>query len=205
MKIKLIRVVFSILLILVCAQLSAGQMKYILDLNTAIYYPESPDYKFDEPVLGLHAQLDLFNLIGEIGIGGSTFQKVYSLDDRFSALRTYNAYLHSFSNYSTDDSYFTYGFYGGVKRTEVDYDYYKTSEKFSITHHRALLGFRFASEKWGMDISWSQAENKKTILGYEIKFRNSSGMIMRIGRTNRGVVNSISSEIYLFLGYEFFK
>ncbi len=205
MKIKLVKVLFILIFILVCAQLSADQMKYILGLNTAVYYPELPEYKFDEPILGLHAQLDLFNLIGVMGIGGSTFQKVYTLDDRFSTLRTYNAYLHSFSNYSTDDSYFTYGFYGGVKRTEIDYEYYKTSEEFSIAIHRALLGFRFASEKWGMDISWTQAENKKPILGYELKFRNSNGMIMRIGRINRGVVNSISSEMYLILGYELFK
>jgi len=205
MKLKLIKIVFIIIFILVCVQLTADQMKYIFGLNTAAYFPELPNYKFDQPILGLHTQLDLFNLIGVMGIGGHTFQKVYSLDDRFSILKTYNAYLHSFSNYSTDDSYFTYGFYGGVKRTEIEYDYYKTSVEFNLTIHRALLGFRFASEKWGMDINWTQAENKKPILGYGLKFRNSNGMIMRIGRINRGVVNSISSEMYLIFGFELFK
>lgn len=205
MKMKLIKIIFILLLILVSSQLTANQMQYILGLNTAAYYPESPDYKFADPVLGLQAHLDLFNIIGIMGIGGSTFQKVYTLDDRFSKLRTYNGYLLSFDNYATDDSYFTYGFYGGIKRTEIDYEYYKTSEEFSITIHRALLGFRFASEKWGMDISWTQAENKNPILGYELKFRSSNGMIMRIGRVNRGIVKSIASEMYILLGYEFFK
>jgi hypothetical protein len=56
-----------------------------------------------------------------------------------------------------------------------------------------------------MDISWTQAENRKPILGYELKFRNSRGYIMRIGRVNRGVIIGIDSEMYLLIGYEFFK
>lgn len=205
MKMKKLEVLFIVILTFVSMNLSATPMQYILGINAVAYYPEYPEYKYDKPVLGVQAQLDLFNLIGVAGIGSSTFQKVYTLDDRFSLLRTYNIYLHSFANYSTKDSYFTYGFYGGVKRTEINYEENITSNEMSIKIHRALLGFRFASERWGMDISWTQAENKKPLIAYELKFRNTKGIIMRIGRINRGVITSIKSEMYVLLGYELFK
>ena len=205
MKMKNLKVIFIIILIFVSIHLAADKMEYIFGINAAAYYPEYQKYKYDEPVLGIQAQLDLFNLIDKMGIGGATFQKVYSLDDRFSLLRSYSIYFHDFANYSTEDSYFTYGFYGGVKRTEINYEDYKTSNEMSTTIHRALLGFRFASEKWGLDISWTQAENRKPILVYELKFRNSRGIILHIGRVNRGVITGINSEMYVLLGYEFFK
>ena len=193
------------MLIFVSMHLTAAPMQYTLGINAAVYYPEFPKYKYDKPVLGAQAQLDIFNLIGVVGIGGSTFQKAYTLDDRFNLLRSYNVYLHSFANYATKDSYFTYGFYGGVKRTEMNYENDKISNESSLKIHMPLLGFRFASEKWGMDISWTQAENRKPILGYELKLRYSRGLIMRIGRINRGVVSEIDSEMYLLIGYELFK
>lgn len=202
---KKLKVLFILILIFVSIHLAADKMQYILGINAAAYYPEFPEYKYNEPVLGVQAQCDLFNLIDKMGIGGATFQKVYTLDDRFSLLRSYSIYFHDFANYSTEDSYFTYGFYGGVKRTEINYEDYKASDEMSTTIHRALLGFRFASEKWGMDISWTQAENRKPILVYELKFRNLRGIIMRIGRVNRGVITGIDSEMYILLGYEFFK
>ncbi len=201
---KINKILFIAILIFVSMHLIAAPMRYILGINAAVYYPEFQEYKYEEPILGVQAQLDIFNVIGVVGIGGSTFQKAYTLDERFDLLRSYNVYLHSFANYSTKDSYFTYGFYGGVKRTEMKFDD-KTSIKEDITIHMPLLGFRFASEIWGMDISWTQAENRKPILGYELKLRNSRGMIMRIGRINRGVISEIDSEMYLLLGYEFFK
>ncbi len=199
------KIIFIAILIFVSMHLTAAPMQYILGINAAAYYPEFQEYKFEEPVLGVQTQIDIFNLIGVVGIGGSTFQKAYTLDDRFDLFRSYNVYLHSFANYSTKDSYFTYGFYGGVKRTEIKFDDDKIPIKEDITIHMPLLGFRFASEIWGMDISWTQAENRKPILGYELKLRNSRGMIMRIGRINRGIISEIDSEMYLHLGYEFFK
>ncbi len=199
------KVIFILILIFVSINLAAGEMDYIFGINAAVYYPEYPEYKYDEPVLGFQAQLDLFNLIDVMGIGGATFQKVYTLDDRFSLLRSYSIYMHDFANYSTKDSYFTYGFYGGVKRTEINYEQYETSQKRSLTIHRPLLGFHFASEIWGIDISWTQAEDRKPIIGYELKLRHSSGILMRIGRINRGPIIGIDSEMYVLLGYEFFK
>ena len=202
---KKLKIIFIVILIIVSLHLTATPMQYILGMNAAMYYPEFPKYKYDKPILGLQVQLDFFNIIGVVGIGGSTFQKVYTLDDRFDLLRSYNVYLHSFSNYSTEESYFTYGFYGGVKRTEIKYDDTKALIKDDITIHMPLLGFRFASERWGMDISWTQAENRKPILGYELKLHYSRGLVMRIGRINRGVISKIDSEMYLLIGYEFFK
>lgn len=202
---KLNKILFIAILMFASMHLTAAPMQYILGINTAAYYPEFPKYNFEKPVLGVQAQLDIFNVIDIMGIGASTFQKAYTLDDRFDLFRSYNIYLHSFANYSTKDSYFTYGFYGGVKRSEMKFEDNKTSIKEDITIHMPLLGFRFASEIWGMDISWTQAKNRKPILGYELKLRNSRGMIMRIGRINGGVISEIDSEMYLLLGYEFFK
>jgi len=199
------KILITIVLAFVCLHLAADPMKYIFNINAAVYYPELPEYNYDKPILGAQAQLDIFNLIDVMGIGGSTFQKIYTFDERFSVLRSYNIYLHNFSNYATRDSYFTYGFYGGIKRTEINYENVKTSRDEDITIHLPLIGFRFASEEWGLDINWSQAENRKPILGYELKFRNSRGYIMRIGRQNRGVLIGIESEMYLLIGYEFFK
>ena len=202
---KKLKILFLSILIFVSIHLVATPMQFILEINAAVYYPEFPEYKYNKPVLGIQTQLDIFNFIDIMGVGGSTIQKVYTLDNRFILLRSYNVYLHSFANYSTKDSYFTYGFYGGVKRSEIIYDDIKASIKDDITIHMPLIGFRFASEIWGMDISWTQAENRKPILGYELKLRNSRGLIMRIGRVNRGVISKIDSEMYLLLGYEFFK
>ncbi|NQT65559.1 MAG: hypothetical protein HQ554_05220 [FCB group bacterium] len=199
------KIIFILILIFVSLNLAADEMDYIFGISAAVYYPEYQEYKYDEPVLGFQAQLDIFNIIDVMGIGGATFQKVYTLDDRFSLLRSYSIYMHDFANYSTKDSYFTYGFYGGVKRTEVNYKQYKISSERSLTIHRPLLGFHFASEIWGIDISWSQAEDRKPIIGYELKLRNSRGILMRIGRINRGPMVGINSEMYLLLGYEFFK
>ena len=204
-RMKKIRVLIILILVSLSINLTAGPMKYLFGINGGVYYPEYPQYEYENPNLGIQIQLDFFNLADIMGMGGSTFQKVYSFDERFSLIRTYSLYLHNFSNYSTRDSYFTYGFYGGVKRTEMNYENYKTLIKEHITTHLPLLGFRFASEQWGMDISWTQAENRKPILGYELKFRNSRGYIMRIGRVNRGVIIGIDSEMYLLIGYEFFK
>ncbi|MDP8269606.1 MAG: hypothetical protein P9L97_12860 [Candidatus Tenebribacter davisii] len=200
-----LKIIVILILLFVSIHLAANKMKYLIGINAAAYYPEYTKYKFDEPVFGVQVQCDLFNLIDFMGIGGSTFQKVYTLDDRFSLMRSYNIYLHNYANYSTKDSYFTYGFYGGIKRTELDYIYDKISAERSIIINKPLFGFHFASEKWGLNISWTQAENKKPILGYELKFRNTKNIIMRIGRINRGAVSNINSEIYILFGYEFFK
>ena len=136
---KKLKALFIAILIIVSMHLTAAPMQYIFGINAAAYYPEFPKYKYDEPVLGVQAQLDIFNLIGVVGIGGSTFQKAYTLNDRFSLLRSYNAYLHSFANYATRDSYFTYGFYGGVKRTEINYEDFESSNENSIKIHMPLL------------------------------------------------------------------
>lgn len=185
--------------------LVADSMQYLLGINAEVYYSESPNYRYEKPIFGIHAQLDLFNLVEDVGAGVSVFQQIYTLDNRFNSFRTYNLYIHNFSNYSSRDSYFVYGFYGGVKRSEIEFENYKTSNIKKLTIHLPLIGFRFTSEQWGLDISWTQAENRKPVLAYELKFSNGNGIILRIGRINRGVITSIDSELYLLIGYEFFK
>ena len=71
-----IKTLFIVILIFVSIHLAADKMEYILGLNAAIYYTEYPEYKYDESIVGFQAQLDFFNLIDIMGIGGSTFQKI---------------------------------------------------------------------------------------------------------------------------------
>lgn len=191
--------------LILTVSLTANTLPYLLGISAETYYSESPDYTYDEPVLGAHIQLDLFNLIEDAGIGAATFQKLYTLDDSFNTFKTYDLYIHNFSYYSNKQSYFLYGFYGGVKRTEIEFENHKTANVENFTVHLPLIGFRFSSEKWGMEISWTQAKNRKPILSYELKFRNSNNMILRLGRVNRGVTSEIKSELYIRFGYELFN
>jgi len=192
-------------LIFLAVNLTANTLPYLLGINAEAYYPKSPEYIYDKPTLGAEVQLDIFNLIEDAGIGAATFQKLYTLDDRFQTFKTYDLYIHNFSYYSNKQSYFLYGFYGGVKRTEIEFEDSKTSTIKNFIVHLPLIGFRFASEKWGMEISWTQAINRKPILSYELKFRNRNSIIICIGRINRGIISEINSEFFIRFGYELFN
>ncbi|MCK4696582.1 MAG: hypothetical protein KAT74_12505 [Candidatus Cloacimonetes bacterium] len=104
-----------------------------------------------------------------------------------------------------EKSYFMYGFFGGIRHTDLKYENYKTSENLELTMNRPLLGFHFSTEVWGFTISWTQAENRKPTLIYEIKFRNSRGIVLQIGRSNRGPINRVKSDFYFNVGYEVFR
>jgi hypothetical protein len=97
-----------------------------------------------------------------------------------------------------------WGFYGGVRNTKLEYIHYQTKLDTNLKMNRPLLGFKFTSESWGFDISWTQAENRKPILGYEVKLRGSTGMIFQIGRANRGPMIGADSDFHIYIGYEYF-
>ncbi|MCF7858403.1 MAG: hypothetical protein K9N07_03650 [Candidatus Cloacimonetes bacterium] len=202
---KKIKISFLTILILLTVDLVAEQMKYQLSLNTVVYYAKYPKYRLEQPIMGLQTQCYFFSIFEGVGIGGSSFQKVYSIDNRFKQLKTYSGYIHNFTSFTSRNSYFIYGFYGGIKRTEIEIEDSKISSEIRTTIHRPLIGFHYASEQWGMDVYWSQSENRRPILSYEIKLRNSNGILIRLGRINRGPISGIDSEIYLMFGYELFN
>jgi len=190
------------LLIFLPLQADSVFMKAIL--SGAAYYPEYPDYDYDRPVLGGNIKADILNIFTEVGIGGNVFYNIKSYDEHFQNIRRYDAYLHNFINYRKDKSYFLYGFFVGIRHTDLEYTNRKTKIDQELSMTRPLTGFHFSTEKWGMSLSWTQAENRKPILGYELKFRSSNGLVLQIGRSSRGSLSDVGSELHSYTGYEFF-
>jgi hypothetical protein len=195
-------VLLFFLLIFLPLQADSVFLKAIL--SGAAYYPEYPDYDYDSPVLGSNIRADIFNIVTELGIGGNVFYKIKSYDEHFQNLRRYDAYLHNFVNYRKDKSYFLYGFFVGIRYTNLEYTNRKTKIDGELSMTRPLIGFHFSTEKWGMSLSWTQAENRKPILGYEVKFLSLNGLVLQIGRSNRGSLSDVGSELHIYAGYEFF-
>ncbi len=173
-------------------------------LSGAAYYPEYPDYDYDRPVLGGNIKAEIFNIIPDWGLGGNVFYNVKSYDEHFQNLRRYNVYLHNFVNYRRDESYFLYGFFVGIRYTDLEYTNRKTKIDGELSMIRPLTGFHFSNEKWGISLNWTQAENRKPIIGYELKFRSSNGLVLQVGRSNRGALLDVGSELHIYAGYEFF-
>ena len=192
------------LLLLIFSPLHADSVFLKAILSGAAYYPEYPDYDYDCPVLGGSIKADIFNIFTDLGVGGNVFYNIKSYDEHFQNLRRYDAYLHSFVNYRKDESYFLYGFFVGIRYTDLEYKNRKTKIDGELSMTRPLIGFHHSTEKWGMSLSWTQAENRKPILSYEVKFLSSNGLVLQIGRSNRGPLSDIDSELYIYAGYEFF-
>ncbi len=198
------KIVFIILLLIAINSLFSESLSFRFICSGAAYYPEYPDYNYDSPVTGCKFDAEIFNIIGTLGIGGSAFLQIRSYDKYFQSLKTYDAYIHNFNSYHGKDSYFIYGFYGGVQRTDLKYEDYKSSQKFELLMTKPLLGFLFSTHKWGFTLTWTQTEREKPRLGYEVKFRDSSGVIFQIGRSNKGPIEGVKSDFHIYAGYEFF-
>jgi hypothetical protein len=199
MKIKLLG-----LLLVLSASIFAKNMDFKIASTCTGYYPEYPSYSYDSPVTGMRFNAELYHLLDKAGVGGTFMFHLKSYDHRIETARFYDVYIHNFTSYLNDNEYLLWGFYGGVRFTKLDYEQYKTKLNKNLNMSRPLLGFKFASETWGFDISWTQAENRKPVLGYEVKFRSSTGVIFQIGRSNRGPMNKVESDFHIYAGYEFF-
>lgn len=199
------RLIFVTIFLILFSSLFSDVLNSRFIATCAAYYPQYPDYDYDRPILGLNFNAEVYNLMENFGIGGSTFLQIKSYDQYFQSRKTYDIYVHNFFNYRHEKSYFMYGFFGGIRRTDLEYENYKTSENLELTMNRPLLGFHFSSHAWGFTISWTQAENRKPTLIYEIKFRNPSGIIFQIGRSNRGPVSGVKSDFHFYMGYEVFR
>jgi hypothetical protein len=184
---------------------SASNLTYKLSVTSSLYYPEYTVYNYDEPLLGINLNAEFYNLLGKTGLGSSYLYQLKSYDNRVEYCSFADFYIHSLFATKGDAKYFLYGFYGGVRYSKLEFDHYKTQQSSTIKMSRPLLGFKFASHNWGIDFNWSQAENRKPILGYEVKFRNERGIIFQIGRRNRGPMIGAKSDFYFLAGYEFFN
>ncbi|MBN2461407.1 MAG: hypothetical protein JXB60_07345 [Candidatus Cloacimonetes bacterium] len=179
-------------------------MSFRMIVTSAAYYPEYPDYDYDNPVLGFNINADILNIYNHIGIGASSFLKLVTYHTYFQDLKTYEFYLHNFFNYKQESSYFLYGLFGGVKKTDLYYEDYKDKEKFKLEMIRPLLGFHFSNEGWGFTVKWTQTEQKKSKWEYEVKFRNSTGIVAQIGGSFKGPITGVKSDFHIYAGYEFF-
>ena len=196
-----------ILLILssLAAFLFSQNLSFKLDTSMALYYAEYNSYSWDEPLTGLHLNAEVYNLSGKFGIGASGFYSISSSDDHFDLIQIYDGYIHYFTALSNENKYFVYGFYGGVRYVKLEYNPRNTFLEEKEEFLKPLIGFKFADELWGFNVTWSQADDRKPILGYEVKFRGSSGWIMKLGRRNRGFIGDVDSDVFFHFGYEFFK
>ncbi len=187
------------------ASLYSDVVKYRINGYVESYYPKYPEYYLGEPVMGLKVNVEFFNFFKGLGCGGSAQITAKSYDKYFQDRRVYDAYIHSFSNFRKDDSYFIYGFLGGIKCSELKYEDHITHLDNEVRMIRPLLGFHFSTHVWGFSILWTQAENLKPCLGTEVKYRSTSGVFFQIGRYYRGPVSGVKADISFLIGYEFFK
>ena len=199
------KIIFVILLLISTNSLFPESLSFRFICSGAAYFPEYPDYDYESPVTGCKFDAEIFNIIGTFGIGGSAFLQIRSYDKYFQSMKIYDAYIHNFFNFYGKDSYFIYGFFGGVQRTDLKYANYKNpNQKFELLMTNPLLGFHFSTHQWGFTLTWTQTENEKPRLGYEAKFRDSSGVIFQIGRSNKGPIDGVKSDFHIYAGYEFF-
>ena len=199
MKIKMVLII--ILLSVTCF---AKNLSFKIASTFTGYCPEYTTYNYDSPVTGIRLNAELYNLLEQVGVGGSFMIQLKSYDHRVDLARFYDIYVHNIAGIMDDDRYMLWGFYGGVRFSKLEYEHYKTDMNKSLDMNRPLLGFKFASESWGFDVSWTQAENRKPVIGYEVKFRSSTGVIFQIGRSNRGPMIGAESDFHIYAGYEFF-
>lgn len=195
----------SVLFLLFIISLFGDNLKFRIIGSTETYATSYKRFHYDEPLVGAHLSAEIFNLVNNYGLGGSAFYNLKSFDDRFDSYKYYDIYLHNYYTYTNNKNYFIYGFFGGFRNTMMDYVHIDDGNAESLNMIRVILGFHYSTENWGMKTYWTQAENRKPVLGYEVKYRSSIGLVVHIGRTNRGPISKADSEFYLQLGYEFFR
>ena len=199
MKLKLIIILFTL-----SATCTAKSMSFKFSSTGTGYYPEYTSYDYESPVTGIRLNAELYRIWQQAGLGGTALFHLKSFDHRIDYTRFYDVYIHNISSFIENEKYLLWGFYGGIRYIKLEYVHYQTKLNKSLKMDRPLLGFKFASESWGFDLSWTQAENRKPILSYELKFRSSTGAIFQIGRSNRGPMSGAESDFHIYIGYEFF-
>lgn len=172
-------------------------------ITSAAYYPSYPKYQFNSPVIGFNAKVDILNIYEYWGIGGSAFLKIVSYHNYFQNLQYYRLYIHRFWNIKTKDSYFLHGFFTGIKQTNLEYEDYKTHLNAEVFMTRPLFGYHFSTEIFGASLSWTQTENHRSKWEWEIKSRNSYGLILQIGGSLKGPISGMKSDLHICTGYEF--
>ena len=196
--------VFLTLFILTSLFLTSSEpVSFRSALFSSAYYPKYKKYKFNEPLIGIKFDLEIYNMFEYFGVGGSANISLVSLHNKVAKYQTYKAYVHRFWNVREDKSFFLHGFYAGIKQTNISYDDYDTSLNHDIYMSRPALGYNVQSEVWGFNVCWTLNEEEKTKWEYEVIFRNNSGIVMLIGGSINGTIPGMKSEFFIYSGYEY--
>jgi len=193
---------FFMLLSLFC--LEAKPIKLRMNFGAGMYYPKASKFVIGNSLLNVQAGFDVLNLVDFWGIGGSSLLNFHSFDPTIKKLYRFDLYFHRFWNSSQEKSFFIYGFFSGLRQTNIVFEDEESLEN-KIYFSRPLIGFVFSSEIWGSRICWTQTENRKSKWETEFISKNSKGIIVILGWSFRGAIDRIKSEFYFNLGYEIFK
>lgn len=191
-------------LLLTSAFLFADEAMMRLELLLKGYYPEYKNYHFDEPVWSFEGYGDIINLAENFGIGAGASVSFKSYQTYIAEKKHYDFYMHNFWNTYEADNYFIYGFYFGGRQNDLLVQEPGAINEVQIRFFRFLAGFEFSNENWGFEVKATQNESKKMMFATEVKYRRDNRLIFKLGRSNRGPISGMKSEIYFQMGYEFF-
>ena len=203
MKSKELFVLLLLIIMLHFSPIFPDNINARIILTSAAHYYQYPNFDHLSPIIGFNIDADIFNIYNNFGIGGGTFLKIHSYNNKFQDLRYHEGYIHNFYNRTEDSKYFIYGFLGGIRNTYIYYLDREVDLKSELNMIRPLLGFHFSNESWGSTIKWTQTEKKKSKFEYDFKFRNHKGLMMQIGGSFKGPITGIKSDFHIFAGYEF--
>lgn len=185
--------------------LKANSINGRISLTSAGYYP---DYTWDSAIWGFYMRMDLFDLFGGFGIGGSVFQSIKWFNKSAQDLSSYELYIHRFQTISYEgDSWFKskyllHGPFFGLKWTDLYYLTPMMEEPSQIRMCRPEIGYEIATDYLGAIIKWTQDEEKKSRMQYELKL-SSYGAIFQVGGDLQRKVFGVPSDFHFYSGMEF--
>jgi len=201
---KMKKKLFVLLIVFTIGFLEAKPIKFKTDFSAGMYYPKTPKFVIGNSLLNVRADFAILNLVDYWGIGGTASLDYYSFDPKIDKMNQFDIYLHRFWNSSQEKSFFIYGFFSGVRQTNLVFED-DESLQHKLYFARPFVGINFASEIWESRVFWTQTENRKSKWNTELITKNPSGIFILMGWSFNGPIDKIKSEYYLNLGYELFK
>jgi hypothetical protein len=174
-----------------------------LKLASSTYYPAYSKYDYEDPILGIYGQAELYNLWRVFGIGASWHSTYQSYDNRIHQMQSSKYYLHHIRTISGKNGlYQAWGLLAGVRQTSYDYQHYKTDEETQTTFTRPLIGMHMSTQGFGATLSWSQRQNHHSHFELEMKYRMENGWYVMVGKSLKGPLIGMQSDMWIYAGYE---
>lgn len=167
------------------------------------FFPKYSSYHFQSPVYCLTLDADFLNLYMNYGLGGGMFYTIDSYDKYFDKITYYEAYIHNIAKTEDRKSSFSYGFFLGFRRTDLEFIEKKSELKINSFFVRPLIGLKYSGNGWGSKIAWTMNEREKSRFEYDVKFMNNKGWWLTLGGSSRGFVKDNNSDLHIYLGYQF--